>query len=75
MDRPPHRRGGEGRRQARVAQVGRSIESWILAGLSAGSPKCVADPEGGLEELMLRRAPRELKEAAKLEQDGVVEVP
>jgi hypothetical protein len=31
-------------------------------GLSAGSPKCVADPEGELKELMLRRAPRELKE-------------
>jgi hypothetical protein len=46
-----------------------------LWGLSAGSPKCVVDPEGELNELMLRRAPRELKEAAKLEQDGVVEVP
>jgi hypothetical protein len=41
--------------KARVIQVRRSIESWILAGLSASSPEDVADPEGELKELIRRR--------------------
>jgi hypothetical protein len=41
--------------KAHVIQVRRSIESWILAGLSASSPEDVADPEGELKELIRRR--------------------
>ncbi len=47
--------------QSQVIAVKRSVESWILAGLSVNNPEEIINPEGELRELMQKRGKQYIK--------------